>query len=130
MNFKPIEDKNMNIEQIAGFMPFTEGQIVIGTLHKAVMKGDRQGFYLLKLVEPCTVNIDMRREENKDNKSGQTTAPIGSLVGVRAVHSTRYLKDPALLGKTIRIEFLTTETRQKGEQSFLYHKMDVKVGEE
>jgi hypothetical protein len=130
MNFVAIEDKNKNVEQIAGFMPFTEGTIVVGTLHKAIMKGDRKGFYLIKLIEPCTVNVDIRRPENTDNKTGQVTAPVGALVGVRAVHATRYLKEPTLLGKVVRIEFLETETRQNGGAdgpTFLYHKIDVKV---
>lgn len=132
MKFVSIEQKQTkNVETIRGFMPFSPGSIVTGVLHKAILKGERQGFYLVKLIEPCTINIDVRRAENAGNTTGQGIGNVGDLVGIRAVHATRYFRDPAMLGKTVRVEFLQTEERTGNDnQKFLYHKMDVQVAEE
>jgi hypothetical protein len=131
-NFQPVEPPKRAEEKIAGFLPFSPGAVAIGVLYKSVLKGDRKGFYLVRLLEPCTVNIDQRKEEHVGNKTGQSTAKKDELVGIRAVHATRHLNNPQFLGRIVRVEFLSTEARENKETKapYKYHRIDIKIAAE
>jgi hypothetical protein len=76
-------------ERIRGFLPFTEGSQVIGTLE--AIRVDNQtgkGFFIIRASEPCTVNV-----KDADSKTGQGKAVVGDLVGIRKTGATKRLSE-------------------------------------
>jgi hypothetical protein len=74
--------------KIRGFMPFTEGTYVVGRMDSVHLKDNGTGFFLVRLTEPCTVNV-----RDEDSKTGQGKASVGDLVGVRKTGASKVMRD-------------------------------------
>lgn len=82
------EFKKFTHERIRGFMPFTEGANVEGTLEAIRIKDDGKGFFILRNTKSCVVNV-----QDADSTTGQGKAQIGELVGIRKTGATKILRD-------------------------------------
>jgi hypothetical protein len=117
--------------ELAGFLPFTDGASVTGMYTKKVFKSEKKGFFIVQSMGPITVNIDTSREEHKENKTGQATAPEGSYIGIRSTHALSSKLTDDLIGRVVRITFIGSEklAGQDGTEH-IYHRFTVEVGQE
>lgn len=125
-------EKEKMHERIRGFMPFTPDANVTGTLEKKHLKDDGTGFFIVRLSQPTTVNV-----QDKESLSGQGKAQIGEIVGVRKTGATKKIRDLEL-GTLISVTYVDNKEKlginpKTGlEESNLYHHITVDVfrGEE
>jgi hypothetical protein len=114
-------------ERIRGFMPFTEGANVEGTLHAIRLKDDDTGFFIIRNTKACTVNV-----QDAESTSGQGKAQIGELVGVRKTGATKILRD-LKLGTLVSVTYKELKQRtginpKSGlEETNPYHNITVDV---
>ena len=120
---KTIEPK----PPIRGFMPFTEGAVVQGILHAICKKPNGTGFFLIKITNPCTVNV-----LDADSKTGQATAMAGEIVGIRKTGASSVLAELEI-GTMVRVTYLelqerTVKVRETGKtEARRYHHIVVDV---
>jgi len=107
-------EKEKEQNPIRGFMPFTEGASVEGTLHAACIKPDGRGFFLLRATRPSTVNV-----RDVESKTGQALCAEGDIIGIRKTGATAVLYDIPLgtrLAVTISLKEQTKIDKMSGSK--------------
>jgi hypothetical protein len=132
-NWKRVTDDNSPRKpSFRGFLPFTEGASIEGTLEAAKLKtdGSGKGYFLIKAHMPTKINV-----LDTDSKTGQAMCSAGDVVGVRKTGATKVLsKIP--LGTMVRVTYekfaertaLNPQTQKL--ETAMYHYVSVDVYEQ
>lgn len=92
-------------ERIRGFMPFTPDSNVTGKLEKKQLKDDGTGFFIVRLTQPTTVNV-----QDTESLTGQGKAQIGEIVGVRKTGATKTLRELEI-GTLVSVTYIENKER-------------------